>query len=489
MARKLTRLEFQRRAKEVLARMRAEARPFEDDSEEGKRARRERGRRDKLWFFKTYLTHYFYLPFGDFHKELLVLLDIQDEPVFAALPREFGKSAICSLGIQVHDICYGTHHFEIIGSDTEDQAASFTGFIKLEIEENDRIKQDFGELKGPFSKWADNDFVTRNGVRVLARGRGQRIRGLRWRQYRPDRIMIDDLENDKNVRNPRIVKEGVDWIKGAVLGSLAVGGNLMMVGNLFNKRCVLAQFIYEKDDQGKPQYISRIFRAIKDDGTALWPQNWPLDRLAKRKAAMGSVVFNREMMNDPRDEEGLFREEWFRYYLPTEIAGKQLAVFSFIDASVGAGESADYKALVTVGQDGEGILYVLDAFIRKCSIDQLLRVAYSRYDEFHAQLIGVEDNAFQKLLLRDFDILAQEKKYYLPIRGVTHNVAKESRIARLSPLVERGIIRFQKGQGDQDLLIEQLLYFPSTTVNDDGPDALEGAVALAERPSALVVAL
>jgi hypothetical protein len=47
--------------------------------------------------------------------------------------------------------------------------------------------------------------------------------------------------------------------------------------------------------------------------------------------------------------------------------------------------------------------------------------------------------------------------------------------------VERGIIRFRKGHSDQDLLVEQLLYFPSTTVNDDGPDALEGAVDMAEK--------
>jgi hypothetical protein len=48
------------------------------------------------------------------------------------------------------------------------------------------------------------------------------------------------------------------------------------------------------------------------------------------------------------------------------------------------------------------------------------------------------------------------------------------------------LIRFQKGHSDQDLLVEQLIYFPSTTVNDDGPDALEGAVDLAEKGSGII---
>jgi predicted phage terminase large subunit-like protein len=64
---------------------------------------------------------------------------------------------------------------------------------------------------------------------------------------------------------------------------------------------------------------------------------------------------------------------------------------------------------------------------------------------------------------------------------VTHRIAKETRVASLSPLLERGKIRFIRGHSDQELLIEQLLFFPSRTLHDDGPDALEGAVDLARR--------
>ena len=51
-------------------------------------------------------------------------------------------------------------------------------------------------------------------------------------------------------------------------------------------------------------------------------------------------------------------------------------------------------------------------------------------------------------------------------------------MAGLSPLLERGKIRFIRGHSDQELLVEQLLFFPSRTLHDDGPDALEGAVRL-----------
>ena len=51
----------------------------------------------------------------------------------------------------------------------------------------------------------------------------------------------------------------------------------------------------------------------------------------------------------------------------------------------------------------------------------------------------------------------------------------------LSPLVERGKVRFLmlvRRNADYNRLMEQLVFFPSPTVHDDGPDALEGAVSL-----------
>jgi predicted phage terminase large subunit-like protein len=68
----------------------------------------------------------------------------------------------------------------------------------------------------------------------------------------------------------------------------------------------------------------------------------------------------------------------------------------------------------------------------------------------------------------------------LPIKGVTHRIAKETRVAVLSPMFEKGRVRFIRGHSDQEKLIEQLLYFPSRNLHDDGPDALAGAVQLAQ---------
>jgi len=326
--RKPTRRELEARLAQIRARMRMEAVPFEDVSEEARKERVERSRRDPFFFFKTYLPHYFSKDFAKFQYEWVELADIPDEPVFIAAPREHAKSTIFSLGIPVRDICLELKHFIVLISDTEDLAADFCSFIQLELEENERIKTDFGELRG--DSWESKDFITRNGVRVKARGRGQRIRGLRNRQYRVDRIIVDDLENDKNVKNPRLVKETVKWLLEAVINTLAEGGSFTMVGTKLSKKSVLSQMMEMKEEENpsKSRFISRTYRAI-EDGEPIWPEVWSMERLRRKKRAIGTISFNKEFMNDPRDEEGLFREEWIRYYHPEELRGKVLVYGSF----------------------------------------------------------------------------------------------------------------------------------------------------------------
>ena len=472
---KITTAQYKQQVEEILGKMKAEARPFEDDTPEAQSARIERAKEDKFFFFKTYLPHYFSSPSAPFHYELVDLLDTIGTPVAVAAPRGFAKSTITTFAYPVHQICFKLRRFIMLISDTEEQASSFAGFIKLELEENERIKQDFGELRTT-GDWSDSSFVTKNGVKVLARGSGQKVRGLRNRQHRPDLVVIDDFENDQTVKNPRIVDKKLKWILEAVYPSIAGAGNkgsLFIINTLLSKKSVQALLLDNEE------FITRKYQALDQAGQSLWPTMYSTEDLLKTKKTIGSLSFNKEYQNDPRDDEGYFKEEWLIYYIPTQIKS-DLFTCSFCDPSIGNGESHDFKAIITVGMDIDGFILTLDAFIRKCSIDAMIEAMYVRYYEFRPIFMGLEDNLFQKLLFRDFDRAAKEKRQHLPLKGVTHTTAKESRVARLSPLVERGILRFQKDQGDQPILIEQMLYFPSTTVHDDGPDALEGAVDLCQ---------
>jgi len=484
---KLTEQRFDQWADDLKGWIQDSVSPFEDDTPEKQAERIEQARWDKQFFMKTYMPHYFTVEFGDFHEEWGELSEILDECVFVAAPREHAKSTFFTFGDPLHDICYGLRWFIIIISDTNDQAAGFTVPIRSELEENPRIRHDFGNLQSPYGRrsvtWKKNDFTTSNKIRVLARGKGEKVRGLKNRQYRPDKVIVDDFENDENVENPKLVTKGIRWLKRAVIGSMGAGYTFLMIGNLFHPKSVLSQFIAEKDEDGTLLYVSRIYRAWLDHGKPdqrpLWPALWSPERLEKKRRQMGTVDFNAEMMNLTGAEGSPFPEEWFVYYEPEEISGLPLFTATAVDPSAKSGEANDFKSIITCSLDRASmIFYVRHAWIRHASPGEMFAAAYRHHDEYGGP-VGIEENMFEDFLHEAIFNYAKDVGRYLPWRPVRHTTNKESRIiGTLSYLVEYGKLRFCKNQSDQDLLVEQLIYILNKNVHDDGPDALEEVVSM-----------
>lgn len=485
----ITEFRFDQWADDIKSWIQESVSPFEDDSPEKQKERIARAKWDKLYFMETYLPHYFFKPFGEFHKEWSGLGDVRDDCVFIAAPREHAKSTFFTFGDLIHDICFGVRHFIVIISDTNDQATGFTLPIRLELEDNPRIRHDFGNLRG--STWTKNDFITANNVRVLARGRGEKVRGLKNRQWRPDKAIVDDFENDVNVRNPRMVKEGKEWILKAVIGSLGEGFCFLMVGNLFHPKSILSQFIADKDEEGKQLYISKIYQAILDEGKPderpLWPELWSLERLKAKRRTMGSIAFSAEMMNRVGAEDSPFKEHWFKYYERSTIDISKLQAATFVDPSAKNGEANDYKAIITIGLDREQMkFYCLHAWIRHASPGEMFAGAYRQFDQYGGR-VGIEDNMLEDFLHEAIFNYARDVGRYLPWQAVHHSTNKEARIVgTLSYLVEYGKLLFEKGQSDQDMLVEQLIYILNRNVNDDGPDALEGAVSMLQTGAGII---
>lgn len=460
--------------------------PFEDDTPEKQAERIGRGSEDRLYFFQTYLPHYFYAEPEEFQREWDDLADVHDEPVPVAAPREHAKSTFFSFGVPVHDVSYALKHFIMIISDSNDQATGFTLPIRIELEENPRLKHDFGDMHG--RKWRDSDFVTSNGVRVLARGRGEKVRGLKNLQYRPDRVIIDDLENDKNVMNPKIVKEALDWLLQAVLGSLADGYSMLMVGNLFAPRSVLNQMLTMTDEEtGERLYpCGKVYDCWVDYGKPeqrpLWPGLWPAERLGKRRRQMGTVRFNKEMRNLVGAEDSPIRENWIVYVPAVEImVRKEWQIASFLDPSAKSASVNDFKAIITVGKNPENqVMDVVHAWIRHATVNEMWKMVWEIDEEFVCGM-GVEINMFQDFLIDSYEHHAKMFGRYLRLSKVHHATDKIARIInRLSGPIEFGRLRFSKGNSDQDRLVEQLIYIMDANVHDDGPDALEGAVSMVQ---------
>lgn len=436
-------------------------------------------------FFAHYLSHYCTDPetgkvteCAPFHiKAAHTLRDNPNIQYAAQWARGHAKSVHFDVGIPLYLKALGKMHLMVLVGKSADNARTLLGDIQAELEFNQRYIADFGTQKVDGS-WMNGEFVTADGCAFFARGRGQSPRGLRYRSHRPDYIVIDDLDDDELVNNPDRVNRLTKWLKEALFGTLDGGrGRFVMVGNLIGKCSVLANFL--KSDG----VVASKVNAIDSKGRPSWAAKWSIEEIRKQEAFMGYISFQREMMNNPIHEGSIFRNEWIRWCDPLPLARYDHLV-CYCDPSFKGSSSNDYKAIKLWGKTGTD-LHCLAAFVRQCSVAEMVRWFYDTYERVTAAgatcLWYIEANFLQDTLLDEFTREGKLRGYQLPISPDRRKKPdKFQRIEGISPLWERGFVFYSRKMlhdPDMKVGIDQTLSFEhGMTGHDDGPDADEGAI-------------
>lgn len=497
------------------------------------------GATDLGHFGRYYLPHYFTRTSPPFHRRLdalwkrrvmkgmdpvtdaVSMLTAPGKRSAVAAPRGHAKSTVMTLKNVLHAALYGYKQYILLISDTETQAAGFLESIKYELETNPRILRDFGEQVGK-KTWKTSSILLNNGCRIDAVGTGQKLRGRRNYQRRPDLILCDDIENDEGVRTSEQRRKTADWFWKAVCKAGDSYTDLVAIGTILHYDSLLAKLLdnpgfssetfravlsespsplweawrkrfTDLSDPKREEHALSFYRAHKREMNAgakvLWPQKFSYYDLQVMRLTEGDAAFQSEMQNEPiNPEDCLFSPAWFQHYdlSALNLGSPSFRFYGYCDPSLGQSAHSDYSAIITLAVDGEsGLTYVLLADIARRHPDQIitdilsterrLRLTYGK----GYTLFGAETNQFQWFLKEQLAKESARQGVYLPIQGVRSTEDKTIRVSALQPDIKNGYLRFGP---DQRLLLEQLAQFP-LGAHDDGPDALAGAVALARKQS------
>lgn len=392
--------------------------------------------------------------------------------------------------------------------------------IKTELEENAAIREDFGEMQGVV--WRSAVILLASGTKIEALGAGKKIRGRRHKQWRPDLILCDDLENDENVNTPEQRKKLRDWFYKAVSKAGDTYTDIVYIGTLLHFDALLAnvaknpsyktakyrgvisyadntelwdaweRIFTDLGNDARQEEAKAFFEANREEmlvgASVLWEEKLSYYELMVIRISEGESSFNSEIQNDPIDPESCaFQEEWFDYW---DDDGKTIPDFSdprylFIganDPSLGKNKKSDTSSIFAIAKDLQtGYLYVLIADIAKRKPDQIitdaiensrrLRREYNRpYYQF-----GVETVQFQYYFAEVMRQKSAEIGEYLPIVEINSTQNKDARIQSLQPFVKNGYLKFSR---KHKALLKQMTEYPMGK-NDDGPDGLQMAVKLA----------
>lgn len=490
---------------------------------------------DLGYFGRAYLKHYFVRTSPKFHEELdaiwgkgvlkgcnpyndaAVISRMDGSKNVVAAPRGHAKSTSFTFKDSLHAALYQYKHYIIILSDSSDQAEGFLTDIKTELEDNADIHEDFGKQQG--KAWKANVILTAKDVKIEAIGSGKKIRGRRHRAWRPDLLVLDDVENDENVNTADQRRKLESWFKKAVSKAGDTYTDIMYIGTVLHYDSLLSNVLKN------PEYESRTYQAViafaereelwdkwteiytnlfdenhKQNARkyyeanelemlrgskVLWPEKLDYYKLMVIRVSDGEAAFNSELQNNPIDpDNAAFNPEWFDYY-EEELMDFKDSRFIFIganDPSLGKNQKADTSSIINLALDQyTGYMYVESASVERRKPDVIINDVFEMSRrlkrDYHKGFyrFGVETVQFQYFFKDVMAALSVELGEYIPIEEIQSIANKMLRIQSLQPYIKNGYIKFNR---KHKTLLKQLEEFPMGK-NDDAPDGLQMAVALA----------
>lgn len=76
--------------------------------------------------------------------------------------------------------------------------------------------------------------LTKTDIKAEAIGSGKKVRGRRHRNWRPDLIVLDDIENDENVNTPEQRRKLKNWFDKAVSKAGDTYTDIMYIGTILH---------------------------------------------------------------------------------------------------------------------------------------------------------------------------------------------------------------------------------------------------------------
>lgn len=469
---------------EILDLLSRKAKPFADVSDAAQAARR------KLPFMdwcRTYLPHYFDVAFARFHEEMVAATGEPGMPTFMCAFRGCGKSVLLALARPLWRTLQREVPYWLRAASVQLLAAQNMDYVRIELEENERIRADYGEVRveGDENEWtaelgrqrdANTGQWALTSCKFEAFGIGMSPRGKLHGPHRPLEFVGDDLENAELARNPRREQQLWDWMMDEVIPALEPQSYVFTVlGTMFGPDCMMerARLLAQKTDaQGRP--LARHFlQRSTENGMSVWPERFPDAELARIRQIIGLRNWLRNFELSADDPTKPFQPAWFEdRYGRKEINAAELDVVAFLDPAIS--ETGCPRALVCIGSNRKtGQRIVLDAWISRGGPLEMVEKLYAFHRRWRPRVLGVESNGGFALIQPLLGLSEAKYGYRLPVRYIPHTGNKFIRIETLCPEMQVGRWRWPEHPNEGvRTLIMQFLSYPDGFI--DGPDATAG---------------
>lgn len=413
-------------------------------------------------------------------------------------PRGGAKSTLIGLYYVLWSALCGNKHHILYISDTFDQAKMIVGNIKSEVEKNALLLWLYPELADAKIKEESIELVNHKGetVLIVPLGQGMKIRGRKYQSYRPDLVVMDDIENLDIVYSERRREDLKRWVDFDIEPAMdRYEKKIVLIGTILHSQSLVSK-IFNGDGRYKSWGRIKI-PAILPDGSSFWPDRFPIDYLKSIRDDpdhpdyVGSVIFAQEYMNSPQDDsKRVISSSWIRQYNLASLVAKEKGdtyadklkawlkdktIIGGIDAAISEKQTADFFSFYTYALDKEtGREYQLDLLhFRDSSPESQVEKIAACVKEWGHDILGIESVMYQAGLksLVESKLNKMGLLYGIKIEAIKTDKDKIRRARIHSSAFEAGLIYLRNDHQNYDIILNEILDFPAAT-HDDAFDSL-----------------
>lgn len=437
-----------------------------------------------------FLSHHFPSASPAFHLEILRAI-LNNKKVACCAPRSHAKSSLCMVLFPIWGICFQRfRHIVILQANLEKAIASLKT-IKAEFTENELIRSTY-KIRMPTDTQNLMVFKHPDGfeTQVVCFGMEQmgKIRGSKFGAYRPDLVLIDDLETDELVRSRELREDLHRKFKDAVEPAVDVGADyrIVYIDTMKHYDSQLAKML---NPEMYTDFVKLHFKAKNVDANgnyyALWEERFPLTELLRLEKE-DPIAFNKEYQGDPvTGQSATFNaSDFMRWtinsddYILYDVDGGILSRGSLRDCRVAIGYDLaweegrrhDFTAIVPcyLTPNSEVLVdyYINEKGVKPDMLAEYLFNFDAKYMGITGKVVyhGFEKGKYEKVSKWLLDQEKRKRNRFPIIRDVAWVTDKKERITvPLQPRYSNHAIFHRKDMGD---LESQLLRFPSGTHDD-----------------------
>jgi predicted phage terminase large subunit-like protein len=355
----------------------------------------------------------------------------------------------------------------IMGSHTADLAVNFGRRVR-NLVGSDAYKDIFPQIELQSDSKSASRWGTNFNGEYFAIGVGGALAGRG-----ADLFIIDDPHSEQEAKTGRadVFLPAWEWFQSGPLQRLMPGGAIIVVMTRWSKLDLTGQIVSQMDrneDVDKWEVVE--FPAIKDDGTALWPEFWDVEELLSKKAALDIRYWNAQYMQKPTSEEGaLIKREWWNIWEKEDPPQCEFTIMS-LDAAQEANNRADYNALTVWGvffneETNNFAIILLNAIKKRMEYPELKKLALEEYRQWEPDAFMVEKKSNGAVLYQELRRMGIPVAEFTPGKGQD----KIARVNAVSTLFEGGVV-FAPDRRWAKEVIEECNDFPSGA-NDDLVDS------------------